>query len=165
MNKMSKTIGVIVAISLLIGIVYAAADLQNLEKPIKKVQPVVKLKTLNAKITNNTDGEIEIFVNNPSQNALNIDVKVIGNVYFFGKIFHLDGVIGTGGTNFIVLPGQQITEDIMVRSDYLGTYPVQIFIEYYTESNIDVRPQKISFKDTFKVTEKGHKVLDGKFLK
>lgn len=161
---MNKIIGFVVAISLLIGIVYAA-NFQDLEKPLKKVQPVVKLKTLNAKVTNDTDGEIEIFVNNPSQNALNIDVTVIGNVYFFGQIFPLDGIIGTGGNNFIVPPGQQITEDIMVRSDNLGTYPVQIFVEYYTESNIDVRPQKISFKDTFKVTEKSHNIPEDRFLK
>lgn len=162
---MNKIIGFIVAICILIGIVYAATDNQNLEKPLKKVQPVVKLKTLDNKITDSTDGLIQIFVDNPSQNALNVDVSAVGNVYFFGTMFPLAGKKNNAGGNFIVPPGQQRTENIMIRSNILGTYIVQIYIEYYTEANRDVYPRKYSFKETFNVKTKSHNITEDRLLK
>lgn len=162
-NIMKKIIGLLIAMCIIIFV--SSADPINTINN-KHPQPKIKIKAIKDTIDTINDGTIEINVGNTWPTGLNVDISAIGppEVYFFSEIFE-DGAKGIAGGNFIVPPGQNRTIYILVRSDKIGKYSVQINGEYYTEmfSEDNIDSNRLQFTQLFKVNGKSQKVPEARY--
>lgn len=133
---------------------------------VVSAQPIVDFDTINFKIDNNTDGLIKIYIQNPYNIPLNLDIyaSTHSGLNIFSDIFSIYEEIGQYGRNkygtnkvagnIIALPGQNRTDYVYIRSENneKGVYLVELYGEYYTEGYLEGRnpiSQKILYKHTF----------------
>jgi hypothetical protein len=121
-----------------------------------RVGPTVRLRPLNDEITRNTDGLVELYMDNPSLNdvTLTVDarVSVPAGIHVFGQGFGEAGAAGTVYGVFEVPPGKARTIYITIKAEKVGDFSAQFSGTYYPEDNKD-EFQPLSLTHPFKVNE------------
>jgi hypothetical protein len=106
-----------------------------------RVGPVVKLRPVNDVIDSGEDGLIEMYMDNPSVNEVNLSVdvrvSVPAGIHVNGEGFGQAAAAGTVYGTFTVPPGQARTVYLNVKADKVGTFTLHLTGLYYPENNKD----------------------------
>ena len=106
-----------------------------------RVGPTVVLRPVNDVITQNQDGIVELYIDNPSLNdvTLNVDarISVPSGIHVYGQGFGQAGAAGTVYGTFTVPPGTARTININVKGEKVGTYTVHFSGMYWPGDNKD----------------------------
>ena len=106
-----------------------------------RVGPTVVLRPVNDVITENQDGLVELYIDNPSLNdvTLNVDarISVPSSIHVYGQGFGQAGAAGTVYGTFTVPPGTARTININVKGEKVGTYTVHFSGMYWPGDNKD----------------------------
>jgi hypothetical protein len=120
-----------------------------------RVGPTVKIRPLNDEINKSTDGLIELYMDNPSLNDvdLNVDarISVPSGIHVYGQGFGEAGAAGTVYGTFGVPPGKARTIYITIKAEKVGDFYAQFSGLYYPGDNKDDY-QPISLTHPFKVS-------------
>jgi len=121
-----------------------------------RVGPVVKLRPVNDVIDSGEDGLIEMYMDNPTVNEVNLSVdvrvSVPAGIHVNGEGFGQAAAAGTVYGIFTVPPGQARTVYLNVKADKVGTFTLHLTGLYYPENNKDSY-YPISFTHPFTVNE------------
>ncbi|WP_269848971.1 PGF-CTERM sorting domain-containing protein [Methanosarcina horonobensis] len=103
--------------------------------------PTVVLRPVNDVITENEDGLVELYIENPSLNevTLNVDarISVPSGIHVYGQGFGQAGAAGTVYGIFSVPPGNARTIYIDVKGEKVGTSTVHFAGLYWPGDNKD----------------------------
>ena len=106
-----------------------------------RVGPTVVLRPVNDVITENQDGLVELYIDNPSLNdvTLNVDarISVPSGIHVYGQGFAQTGAAGTVYGIFSVPPGNARTFYIDIKGDKVGTSTVHFSGLYWAGDNKD----------------------------
>lgn len=106
-----------------------------------RVAPTVVLRPVNDVITENEDGLVELYIDNPSLNdvTLNVDarISVPAGIHVYGQGFAQTGAAGTVYGTFSVPPATARTFYIDIKGDKPGTYTIHFSGLYWPEDNKD----------------------------
>ncbi|MFY1110184.1 MAG: hypothetical protein AB3K77_00610 [Methanosarcinaceae archaeon] len=106
-----------------------------------RVGPVVKLRPVNDVIDSGDDGLIEMYMDNPTINEVNLSVdvrvSVPAGIHVNGEGFGQAAAAGTVYGTFTVPPGQARTVYLNVKADKVGTFTLHLTGLYYPENNKD----------------------------
>ncbi len=106
-----------------------------------RVAPTVVLRPVNDVITENEDGLVELYIDNPSLNdvTLNVDarVSVPAGIHVYGQGFAQTGAAGTVYGTFSIPPATARTIYIDIKGDKPGTYTIHFSGLYWPEDNKD----------------------------
>lgn len=106
-----------------------------------RVGPVVKLRPVNDVIDSGEDGLIEMYMDNPTINEVNLSVdvrvSVPAGIHVNGEGFGQAAAAGTVYGLFTVPPGQARTVYLNVKADKVGTFTLHLTGLYYPENNKD----------------------------
>lgn len=106
-----------------------------------RVAPTVVLRPVNDVITENEDGLVELYIDNPSLNdvTLNVDarISVPAGIHVYGQGFAQTGAAGTVYGTFSVPPATSRTFYIDIKGDKPGTYTIHFSGLYWPEDNKD----------------------------
>lgn len=121
-----------------------------------RVGPTVVLRPVNDVITENEDGLVELYIDNPSLNdvTLNVDarISVPSGIYVYGQGFAQAGAAGTVYGIFSIPPGSARTIYIDIKGDKIGTSTVHFSGLYWPGDNKDAY-NPISLTHPFVVNE------------
>ncbi len=121
-----------------------------------RVGPTVVLRPVNDVITENEDGLVELYIDNPSLNdvTLNVDarISVPAGIHVYGQGFGQAGAAGTVYGTFSVPPGSARTIYIDVKGEKTGTFTVHFSGLYWPGDNKD-NYNPISLSHPFVVEE------------
>ncbi|MCQ1535371.1 hypothetical protein FTO70_06640 [Methanosarcina sp. KYL-1] len=131
-------------------------DSKTVSEPKFRVGPVVKLRPVNDVIESGKDGLIEMYMDNPTVNEVNLSVdmriSVPAGIHVNGEGFGQAAAAGTVHGMFTVPPGEARTVYINVKADQVGTFTLHLSGLYYPENNKDSY-YPISLTHPFTVTE------------
>jgi hypothetical protein len=106
-----------------------------------RVGPTVTLRPVNDVITENEDGIVELYIDNPSLNdvTLNVDarISVPAGIHVYGQGFAQTGAAGTVYGTFSVPPGSARTIYINIKGEKVGTFTVHFSGLYWPGDNKD----------------------------
>lgn len=106
-----------------------------------RVGPVVKLRPVNDVIDSGQDGLIEMYMDNPTVNEVNLSVdvrvSVPAGIHVNGEGFGQAAAAGTVYGKFTVPPGQARTVYLNVKADKIGTFTIHLTGMYYPENKKD----------------------------
>ena len=106
-----------------------------------RVGPVVKLRPVNDVIDSGEDGLIEMYMDNPTINEVNLSVdvrvSVPAGIHVNGEGFGQAAAAGMVYGTFTVPPGQARTVYLNVKADKVGTFTLHLTGLYYPENNKD----------------------------
>jgi len=106
-----------------------------------RVGPTVVLRPVNDVITENEDGLVELYIDNPSLNevTLNVDarISVPAGIHVSGQGFAQTGAAGTVYGIFSVPPGSARTIYINIQGEKVGTSTVHFSGMYWPGDNKD----------------------------
>jgi hypothetical protein len=106
-----------------------------------RVGPTVTLRPVNDVITENEDGIVELYIDNPSLNdvTLNVDarISVPAGIHVYGQGFAQTGAAGTVYGIFSVPPGSARTIYINIKGEKVGTSTVHFSGLYWPGDNKD----------------------------
>jgi hypothetical protein len=106
-----------------------------------RVGPTVVLRPVNDVITENEDGLVELYIDNPSLNevTLNVDarISVPAGIHVYGQGFAQTGAAGTVYGIFSVPPGSARTIYINIKGEKVGTSTVHFSGLYWPGENKD----------------------------
>ena len=106
-----------------------------------RVAPTVVLRPVNDVITENEDGLVELYIDNPSLNdvTLNVDarVSVPSGIHVYGQGFAQTGAAGTVYGTFSVPSATARTFYINIKGDKAGTFNIHFSGLYWPEDNKD----------------------------
>lgn len=121
-----------------------------------RVGPTVVLRPVNDVITENEDGVIELYIDNPSLNdvTLNVDarISVPSGIHVYGQGFGQTGAAGTVYGTFSVPPGTARTIYIDVKGEKVGSSTVHFSGMYWPGDNKD-NYNPISLTHPFEIKE------------
>jgi len=121
-----------------------------------RVGPTVVLRPVNDIITENEDGLVELYIDNPSLNdvTLNVDarISVPSGIHVYGQGFGQAGAAGTVYGTFSVPPGSARTIYIDIKGEKVGTSTVHFSGLYWPGDNKD-NYNPISLTHPFEVKE------------
>lgn len=121
-----------------------------------RVGPTVVLRPVNDVITENEDGLIELYIDNPSLNdvTLNVDarISVPSGIHVYGQGFGQTGAAGTVYGTFSVPPGTARTIYIDVKGEKVGSSTVHFSGMYWPGDNKD-NYNPISLTHPFEIKE------------
>jgi len=121
-----------------------------------RVGPSVVLRPVNDVITENEDGIIELYIDNPSLNdvTLNVDarISVPSGIHVYGQGFGQTGAAGTVYGTFSVPPGTARTIYIDIKGDKVGSSTVHFSGMYWPGDNKD-NYNPISLTHPFEIKE------------
>jgi hypothetical protein len=121
-----------------------------------RVGPTVVLRPVNDVITENEDGLVELYIDNPSLNdvTLNVDarISVPAGIHVYGQGFAQTGAAGTVYGIFSVPPGSARTISINIKGDKVGASTIQFSGLYWPGDNKD-NYNPISLSHPFVVKE------------
>jgi hypothetical protein len=120
------------------------------------VGPTVVLRPVNDVITENEDGLVELYIDNPSLNdvTLNVDarISVPSGIHVYGEGFGQAGAAGTVYGTFSMPPGSARTIYINIKGEKIGTTTVHFSGMYWPGDNKD-NYNPISLTHPFEVKE------------
>lgn len=106
-----------------------------------RVGPTVTLRPVSDVITENEDGIVELYIDNPSLNdvTLNVDarISVPAGIHVYGQGFAQTGAAGTVYGVFSVPPGNARTIYINIKGEKVGTSTVHFSGLYWPGDNKD----------------------------
>ncbi|RXA20787.1 hypothetical protein EQO05_03390 [Methanosarcina sp. MSH10X1] len=106
-----------------------------------RVGPTVVLRPVNDVITENEDGLVELYIDNPSLNevTLNVDarISVPAGIHVYGQGFAQTGAAGTVYGVFSVPPGSARTIYINIKGEKVGSSTVHFSGLYWPGDNKD----------------------------
>jgi hypothetical protein len=121
-----------------------------------RVGPTVVLRPVNDVITENEDGLVELYIDNPSLNdvTLNVDarISVPSGIHVYGEGFGQAGAAGTVYGTFSMPPGSARTIYINIKGDKVGTFTVHFSGMYWPGDDKDSY-NPISLTHPFEVKE------------
>jgi hypothetical protein len=121
-----------------------------------RVGPTVVLRPVNDVITENEDGLVELYIDNPSLNdvTLNVDarISVPSGIHVFGEGFGQAGAAGTVYGVFSIPPGSARTIYINIKGEKVGSSTVHFSGMYWPGDNKD-NYNPISLTHPFEVKE------------
>jgi hypothetical protein len=121
-----------------------------------RVGPTVILRPVNDVVTENEDGLVELYIDNPSVNdvSLNVDarISVPSGIQVYGQGFGQAGAAGTVYGTFSVPPGSARTIYIDIKGDKVGSFTVHFSGLYWPGDNKD-NYNPISLTHPFEVKE------------
>ena len=128
--------------------------------PIKegkfRMGPTVRIRPLNDYINKSADGIIEIYLDNPSANDIDLTVDarmtVPSGIHIYGQGFAIAGAAGVVYGIFEVPPGSARTIYINIKAEKTGNFYSQLNALYYPGQNKD-NYQPISLTYPFTVYE------------
>lgn len=135
----------------------ATVPVSTTEKEKKfRIGPTVKLRPLNDEINKSSDGLVELYMDNPSLNDVDLTVdariSVPAGIHIYGQGFGEAGAAGTVYGVFEVPPGKARTIYITIKAEKVGDFYAQFSGTYYPGDNKDDY-QPISLTHPFKVYE------------
>lgn len=120
-----------------------------------RVGPTVRIRPVNDVISQDQDGLIELYMDNPSLNdvTLSVDarISVPSGIHVYGQSFGEAGAAGMVYGTFEVPPGTARTINIVIKAGKMGDFTAQFSGMYWPEDNKDAY-QPISLTHPFKVT-------------
>lgn len=120
-----------------------------------RVGPTVRIRPLNDQISQNQDGLIELYMDNPSLNdvTLSVDarISVPSSIHIYGQGFGEAGAAGMVYGKFEVPPGSARTINIVIKAENIGDFSAQFSGMYWPGDNKDAY-QPISLTHPFKVS-------------
>ena len=120
-----------------------------------RVGPTVRIRPLNDVISQDQDGLIELYMDNPSLNdvTLSVDarISVPSGIHVYGQSFGEAGAAGMVYGKFEVPPGTVRTINIVIKAEKIGDFSTQFTGTYWPGDNKDAF-QQISLTHPFKVT-------------
>ena len=121
-----------------------------------RIGPTVVLRPVNDVITENEDGLVELYIDNPSLNdvTLNVDarINVPSGIHVYGKDFAQTGASDTAYGTFSVPPGSTQTISIGLKGEKVGTFTVHFSGLYWSGDDKD-NYNPISLSHPFVVEE------------
>ncbi len=121
-----------------------------------RVGPTVVLRPVNDVISENEDGLVELYIDNPSLNdvTLNVDarISVPSGIHVYGEGFGQAGAAGTVYGTFSVPPGTARTIYLDIKGDKVGTFTVHFSGMYWPGDDKDSY-NPISLTHPFEVKE------------
>ncbi len=121
-----------------------------------KVGPTVRLLSLNSEINKSSDGLVEVFLDNPTLNDMNLEVDmevdVPSDIYIYAQDGSMAGGAGTVIGHFSVPPGSSRTIYLHVIGKKVGTFPIHFGGMSWTGNNKN-NWNSISIENSFDVTE------------
>jgi hypothetical protein len=121
-----------------------------------RVGPTVVLRPVNDVLTENEDGLVELYIDNPSINdvTLNVDarISVPSGIHVYGEGFGQAGAAGTVYGTFSVPPGTARTIYLDIKGDKVGTFTVHFSGMYWPGDDKDSY-NPISLTHPFEVKE------------
>lgn len=106
-----------------------------------RIGPTVVLRPVNDVITENEDGLVELYIDNPSLNdvTLNVDarISVPSGIHVYGQGFGQTGSAGVVYGMFSVPPGNSRTIYINIKGEKVGSSTVHFTGLYWPEDNKD----------------------------
>lgn len=106
-----------------------------------RVGPTVTLRPVNDVITENEDGIVELYIDNPSLNevTLNVDarISVPAGIHVYGQGFAQTGAAGTVYGIFSMPPGSARTIYINIKGEKVGTSTIHFSGLYWPGDNKD----------------------------
>lgn len=121
-----------------------------------RVGPTVKVRPVNDEIKKDQDGMVEIYMDNPSLNDVDLHVdariSVPSGIHVYGQGFGEAGAAGTVMGTFDIPPGKARTIYITIKAEKIGDFSAQFSGLYYPGDNKDDY-QPISLTHPFKVLE------------
>lgn len=121
-----------------------------------RVGPTVKIRPVNDQIKKDQDGTVEIYMDNPSLNDVDLHVdariSVPSGIHVYGQGFGEAGAAGTVMGTFDIPPGKARTIYITIKAEKIGDFSAQFSGLYYPGDNKDDF-QPMSLTHPFKVLE------------
>jgi len=120
-----------------------------------RVGPTVRIRPLNDVISQDQDGLVELYMDNPSLNdvILSVDarISVPSGIHVYGQSFGEAGAAGMVYGKFTVPPGTARTINIVIKADKTGKFNAQFSGIYWPGDDKDAY-QQISLTHPFTVT-------------
>lgn len=148
--KTKNIIFVIALVTLLAPMAIAENLTENATVEKFKVEPMVALKPLNNVINSSSDIFLVLYMANPSNNDvdLNVDLnaKSIPGIRIYGQEFSTTNIGDIAGT-FNVTPGKTKIVRITLKAEKAGDFMIQFSGMYWPGNNKnDYRPMSLDFK-------------------